>query len=426
MSGALKVSTWLPALVALIVGLTLGRQIPAVSSVSGGETAASTQSQSRRANGSPDPGPRERDPSRSGSSRRKSTTHPATRAGTDLSVVSEILNRGSEVERTRELLDLIDHLDQDELAEVVHNFREAGWVDYNRGEYSLLISAWMDRAPFAALDYFQQSETDGWTRKTAIAAWASEDPAGAAAAIDGLEDEGEVNDWVLGLVKGTARNNPDEALAFVLNQTTGETKEQALREITSEVVIRGLDYSSQWLEQVTEPDLKLDAAKRLAGSLARRNPEAASDWVNTMADPGARAEASAVVSEIYAREDLEGAKDWVIGLPEESVGVAAQNVARYLTRKDPAEAANWLRTLGDAPTLDPARIRFLQEAGRQDPMTALDQVSSLSKAKDQERYYRDILYQWRKRDQEAAVAWASTHSELIPPKVLSSILPKSK
>jgi hypothetical protein len=105
---------------------------------------------------------------------------------------------------------------------------------------------------------------------------------------------------------------------------------------------------------------------------------------------------------------------------------AAEGVAKHLARKDPVEAALWLRGLGDDPDLDGARMRFLQEAGRQDPQTALENVATLSRPNDQERYYRDILGRWRKTDQNAAVAWATENSESLPDKVLRGILPKPK
>ena len=59
--------------------------------------------------------------------------------------LSDVLNVGNRIERTRQMIAFIDRIDNNEMADIVQNFSEAGWVDYNRSEFSMLISAWMDR-----------------------------------------------------------------------------------------------------------------------------------------------------------------------------------------------------------------------------------------------------------------------------------------
>lgn len=340
--------------------------------------------------------------------------------------LSDVLNIGNRIERTRQMISFIDRIDNSELADIVENFSESGWVDYNRSEFSMLISAWMDRDPFTAIAFLDENEPDGWTRKTAISAWAADSPEEAANAIRGLEDSGEVNDWVVGLIEGMARNDPEGALRALKDIEDSNTRNQAIREILPEVVIRGVEFAGKWIEQIQDPKLQRDTAKRLASSLARRDPASASDWIRNMTTVATRRDASEVVSEIYAQQDLDGAKLWAESLPQETMTEAAQGVAKYLARKDPEEAATWLRGLGNDPDLDGARIRFLQETGQKDPQTALENVSTLSRPKDQERYYRDILKRWHKTDGNAAIAWATQNSDFLPAKALKGILPKPK
>lgn len=414
----------LAVLGALVVGLVVGRYLdPSPKSPPGRENT--NRNTDVRTTHGVSPG-QSGQATASAKSTREVTRRPDGTAEEQRTALATILNEGSSLQRTREMLAFIDSLDNQEIAEVVETFREAGWVDFNRGEYSLLISAWMTREPYQAMTYLDENDPDGWTRKTAISAWASEDPDAAYAAVQGLEDEGLVNDWLVGLVEGTARNDPEGALAIMQEISSKETNLEALREIVPEVVIRGHEFAGEWIDLITNPQLKKEAASRIASTMGRRDPEAASLWAESLDSPELRREASGVIAEVYAREDLDGAKDWVRGLPEDSMGPAASNVARLLTRKDPAEAAVWLRQLGNDPSLDDARIRFLQEAGRQDPETALENVATLSRANDQERYYRDLLSRWHKQDREAAVAWATSHSEFLPPKVLRSILPRQK
>lgn len=409
---------------ALVLGLGLGRYL-----VPSPEIRLESEMVGRRTDGGTahgvTPGAFRQSP-KNAPSAREVTRRPEGTAEEQRAALATILNEGYPLQRTRDMLSFIDSLDNQGIAEVVKTFREAGWVDFNRGEYSLLISAWMTRDPYQALSDLDQNDPDGWTRKTAISAWASEDPEAAYTAVQGLEDEGLVNDWLVGLVEGTARNDPEGALAIMQEISSKETNLEALREIVPEVVIRGPQFAGEWMQLITDPRLKKEAATRIASTMGRRDPEAASLWAESLDSPELRREASGVIAEVYAREDLDGAKTWVQSLPGDSIGPAASNVARLLTRKDPSEAASWLRQLGNDPSLDEARIRFLQEAGKQDPETALENVATLSRAQDQERYYRDLLSRWRKDDQQAAVTWATSHSEILPPKVLRSILPKQK
>jgi len=340
--------------------------------------------------------------------------------------ITEILNTSNRVERTRQLIQFIDQLDHSEFQGVISGFRESGWVDYNRSEYVMLISAWMSQDPYAAIDYFDQSDPDGWSRKTAIAAWAAEEPEAAAGAIDGLNDEGKVNDWIVGLAQGMARNDPAGALQTLQKLPPDETRKQAIRTILPEVVSRGTDFAGDWVEMIEEPRLQREAATRLARPLADRDPAAAAEWIREMSTVSTRRDASEVVADVYAANDIEGAKLWTESLPPDTMTEAAEGVAKHLARRDPAEAAQWLQHLGDDPDLDGARIQFLREAGKQDPQIALDSVPTLSKSSDQERYYRDILKTWSMTDKQAAIAWAVDNAATLPPRVIKSIVPKDQ
>jgi hypothetical protein len=421
--GTLIAVSWL---IALGIGLMIGRgSVSGISLSEQAKTTAGNEASRARLSAS---GQSESPDRRRGASRKKSFSKfigsEEERQTQAMIGLSDILNTSNRVERTRQMLSFIDQVGDDEIAGVIAGFQEAGWVEFNRGEYSMLISTWMDRDPFAAIAFLDENEADGWTRKIAISAWASENPEAATNAIEGLEDEGKVNDWVVGLIEGMARNDPEGALRTLKDLPGGDTKWQAIRGILPEVVLRGAAFAGEWIEQIEEPKLQRDTAKRLAHSLAERDPESAGEWIGNITSVETRRDASEVVSEIYAQQDLEAAKEWTESLPLDTMTEAAEGVAKHLAREDPAAAAQWLLKLGDNPDLDGARIRFLREATKAAPQIALENVSTLSRANDQERYYRDILNRWKKDDQQAAIAWASEHSESLPPKVLRAILPK--
>ncbi len=420
----LIVTSWL---LALGIGLLIGRQSSAKQNAPNPQNHAASDSP-RLAN-APAPASDQSLASRNSSRNITSSQYSGTekeRQNQAMVKLSDILNTSNRVERTRQMLAFIDQIGDDDMAGIISGFQEAGWVDFNRSEYSMLISTWMNRDPFTAISFLDENEADGWTRKLAVSAWASEHPEAAANAINGLEDEGKVNDWVVGLIEGMARNDPEGALRTLSGMPNGDTKWQAIRGILPEVVIRGSEFAGEWLEKIEEPKLQRDTAKRLAQTLANRDPEAASEWINNMTSAETRQEASQVVSEIYAEQDLDAAMAWTENLPLDTLPEAAEGVAKHLTREDPATAAQWLLKLGDTPDLDGARIRFLREAGPNSPEIALEHVHTLSRANDQERYYNEILRRWKKNNSDEAIAWANANASSLPPKVLKSILPKVK
>lgn len=351
---------------------------------------------------------------------------PEERIEQRMMTLANILNTHKQIERTRQMLSFTDQIADDEMAGVISAFQEAGWVDFNRSEFSMLIASWVDRDPFTAITFLDENIADGWTRKLAISAWASEHPSAAANAILKLKDDGKVNDWIVGLVQGMARKDPENALHTLSSLPNNHTKSQAIRSILPEVVLRGSHFASQWLENIKDPKLQRDTAKRLAPPLAQRDPQAASQWVSNISSPATRREASHIVSEIYAEQDLHAAIAWTETLPPDTLAPAAEGVTKHLTREDPARAAQWLLKLGDTPDLDRARIHFLNEAAARDPQIALENIPTLSSADQQERHYQRILSAWKKRDATAATAWASDHSASLPQNVLSAILPKRK
>ena len=342
------------------------------------------------------------------------------------SQLADILNVSDRVERTRQLLAFIDQLSPSDFESVISGFSEAGWVDFNRGEFSFLLSSWMSQAPLVAIEYLKQNEQDGWSRKVAISAWAAENPEAAANAIKGLEDGGKVNDWIVGLIQGMARSDPQAALLAIQQMPKDDTQKTAIREMLPEVVSRGTEFAGEWIEMIDDPKLQSDTARRLGGALAKRDPEAASDWVSQIKTVDSRRDASEVVSEIYASQDLDAAMTWAETLPQDTLTEAAEGVAKHLARRDPAEAARWLQQLGNDPDLDGARIQFIRESMNDSPEVTLENIHTLSRPADQDKYYRHVLGTWKKSNQEAAISWAQENSESISERVYNSIVPKKQ
>jgi hypothetical protein len=254
-----------------------------------------------------------------------------------------------------------------------------------------------------------------------VSAWAAKDPYAAFEWASLTEDEGKVNNWQLGAMRGIAATSPDLAREFLVS-LEGETRSRSLGAVQPYVMQHGFDYATAWLDGLGDPALQNSASRRFARDLAELDPAQAGQWNAAIADRGTRRDVSETVSDRWARRDLEGAKAWVASLPEDTRTEAAEGVARHYARQNPAEAADWLAALGDNPDLDGAKRIFIEESFRKDPTVSLDFVSQLADQKSQTGSYYRYLGWWMKTDADAAKAWTESHREILPEGVVKRML----
>lgn len=356
-------------------------------------------------------------------STRRSREDEAGRERRDRSAeIQSILDSPSRLERTQRLLAFLDRLPTDEFAQVYADLANSTHANLRGSERSLILQAWTERDPDAAVAYLQENGAADWERETVLSTWATMDPQGAFAWATAAEDEGRVNNWVLGAMRGIAATNPELARDFLLQMDDNETRNRSMRDIQRYVTQFGYDYAESWISGISDPTLQNQASRRLADNLAELDPERAAQWNAAIADTNTRRDASERVSDVWARQDLDAARAWVEGLPEDTRTEAAEGIARHYGRQDPAAAAAWLAGLGDNPDLDGARRVLIDEAFRQDPQTSLEVVSQLSSERARTGYYFRYLRNWMRRDEAAARSWAEANVGLLPPPVVERVL----
>lgn len=338
----------------------------------------------------------------------------------------DTLANADRVTRTRNLLRLIDTLSPDEFHGVIEAFRADGLSRIRGSEYSLLINAWVQADPYAAVEYIAENDDSGNARRTAITAWAAMDPHSAAAWVDGREDEGSTNDWTVGLITGIASTDPELARQTLEGLESGRTRSTAMTSILPYVMQNGFEYASDWIASIADEDLQRGTARRAARDLTRQDPEQAGTWVSEMASVPARRDASEEVSDEWARRDLESARRWAENLPEDTRTEAAEGIARQMARQDPERTADWLNSLGDNPDLDGARRIFLSESTDRNPQVALENVYTLSKESDQARMYGHILSRWSRNNQDDARLWVLDNSATLPDNVVKKYAKQRK
>jgi hypothetical protein len=329
-----------------------------------------------------------------------------------------ILDSPSRLDRTQRLLAFLDRLPADQFASVYEEFRNMPGVNLRGSERSLILQAWAERDPHSALSFLQEKGAEDWERETTVAAWAANDPQAAFAWAQTAQDEGDVNNWLLGATRGIAATDPELARDF-LAQLEGRTRDQALNAMRPYVMQYGFDYATAWIAGVGDEEMRNRASRSMARDLAESDPAQAAQWNGAMTNVDLRRDISETVADRWARTDLESARTWVEQLPEDTKSEAAEGVARRYARQDPEEAARWLAGLGNNPDLDGARRIFIEESFRNSPQTSLEFVANLSDQRAQEGYYQRYLGGWMRRDQDAARQWLDSNAQNLPPRIVA-------
>jgi len=336
--------------------------------------------------------------------------------------LQSVLDSASRLERTQKLLAFLDRLPTEQFAEVYAELANSPQADLRGSERSLILQAWAERDPGAAIAYIQDNEGNDWERETVLGTWATSDPQGAIAWALAAEDEGRINNWVLGAMRGVAATNPELARDFLVSMEAGETRERSLRDIQRYVTQFGYDYAESWITGISDGDLQNQAARRLADNLAELDPAKAGSWNASIADTNTRRDVSETVADRWARQDLASARDWVERLPEDTRTEAAEGVARHYARQDPAAAAEWLAGLGSNPDLDGAKRVLIEESFRRDPQTSLEFVANLADERARQGYYSRYLRDWMRRDEAAARSWTEANAGVLPERVVERTL----
>lgn len=336
--------------------------------------------------------------------------------------LATILESSSRLDRTQRLLAFLDRLPSDQFASVYADIANSPLSDVRGSERSLILQAWAERDPMSAIAFLEENGANDWERETTLSTWAAIDPQGAFAWASSSEDEGKVNNWLLGTMRGIAATSPELARDFLLQMEPGETRNRSLSSMEPFVMQYGYDFAENWLSGLGDPELLNRASRGLADNLANLDPARAGQWNAAIADTKTRRDVSETVSDRWARQDLDGAKAWVSTLPEDTRTEAAEGVARHYARANPAEGAQWLATLGDNPDLDGAKRIFISEAYRRDPEVSLDFVANISSEKSRKDYYYRYLRSWMRKDPNSARRWTTSNETILPDGVAERIL----
>ncbi|MFY7818740.1 MAG: hypothetical protein ACOVRB_10290 [Akkermansiaceae bacterium] len=343
----------------------------------------------------------------------------ATSKGDPMTRLEELKNINDPLERTRLWLQLVDSLSPEQFEEFVAAYRADGIPPERMGDYSMLLTAWAKVDPQAALKYASENTGSPFARQTILAAWASYDPNSAIAWAKSNHQGDDANPWMVGVIKGLANQDPDLASSLLKEMPRSVERGEALDNLIPALLQqKGVAAARDWVDSITDASLKDGAMSRIADRSIEKDPEGTADWL--IANPSETTNRR-VDDALFAiaRKDQDSAMAYFNKLP---VGNDRSNALRGIVNAVAMENPQKAASLMDRHSSDVNnRVveQFVWHSFRQDPQTAVANISRLNNAEEQERMYNRTLEWWMERDQQAAINWVNSNT--LPTKVVERL-----
>jgi hypothetical protein len=394
-----------------------------ISSNPGGTAETSRISESRLSRGSSaDSGSDSTGPSSRKVSRSERAEKPAKASlGSPeerLAKLEEIVRGENALDRNRALLAFIDQLAPGDFENVIDSFRKLGITQSRMGEYSLLLTAWAEADPMAALAYAKENTGTRFATNTIISTWASNDAEGAIRwALANHEGDG-ANPYMAGIIQAIAGTDPNRATQLLTSMPRSQERGEALDQMLPHLLKQGGDATRSWIDGLQDDALRNGAMMRAADQLAATDPAGTAAWL--LANPGEATDRR--MDDVYstwAAKDESAALAAMANLPAGEVrSDALRGVISSVAVRDPQAAVSMLdRYQSD---VDDRVVRnVVWHSFGADPALAMNQIARINDQGDRERMYARSLEAWMDRDATAANAWLQQNT--VPDSVIQRL-----
>lgn len=364
---------------------------------------------------------------RDGGSSRRDTASRTPRMGSDrstatiderLAKMEEIVRGENALDRSRAMLSWIDSLAPSEFEAAVAKFRGLGITEARMGEYAMLLTAWAEVDPMAALAYTTVNTRGGMATNTVLSAWASRDPESAIAWAESNHEGEKANPYMVGIIRSLAATNPTRATELLQGLPFGSERGAALQTMIPHLMKGGAEAAKSWIAALSDERLRDGATARFAEEMAKSDPAGTASWL--LANLGEASTRSVdEVFEEWAKTDKNAALASFANLPE---GGARSRALRGLVtveaRQNP-QAAAALMNRHPADVDDSMVMHFVWNAFDKAPDVAAGQIG-LIKANDmRNRMYSRSLGAWLDREPAAAQRWIDSAN--LPEPVVRSL-----
>ena len=316
----------------------------------------------------------------------------------------------------------------------------------------------------------------------------SQDPRMALRFVELLPEGPQRVSTTMNLLTRMAASDPKGA-AEIFQTLPAEQASNQLAQFAGSLATGNLDFAKDWVDQLGDPALKMQAIRSIATMAARSEPKAAAEWLlekqpsadlswilnnwvrnapkDAMAwaknlpegdakrsaqativqqlafsdieqarkvfaselSPEAQMSSAGILGGQWANRDVNGARAWAESLPS---GGARDNalgsVARAWAQRDLGAAAQWLERFESGDSRDRMVTQFASVAAQKNPATAVAWAATIADPDLRGAQLEQLAGRWMSLDPVAARAWINDPNNLTPSaqrRVLESRTPGS-
>jgi hypothetical protein len=338
---------------------------------------------------------------------RKNSARPSSTSrniGSDvIAEVVELAKLTDPIARAQGMLALVENLEPGEYKDVVAAFRALGMTRERMGEYAILLTAWAKVDPVSALDYAKANTGTSFARETILASWVETQPEAAIVwakeNFDAIKNDRNANPWLVGIIKGMASQDLSRASQLLEELPYSEGRGEALRSVLNELIAQGPDTAKNWINGLSDEQLRDGAAARLASRLAKDDPAAALSWAGSVSE-ASLLRASSDIIDGWASDSPELAQAWVDSQPDAIQAAAGHGLINALA---PSEAATWLTQHEGNPAFDDTIQSFAFNAIKREPELAASWIMKVTDTRKKEGIFHRVLSTWMREDTAGAM-----------------------
>jgi len=321
-------------------------------------------------------------------------------------------NAAGPVERMTALMEALQRMDASNVGEVVAAFEEHTEPNRRFSELRLLLFAWAEFDPQGAIEW--ADKLNGWEERTAIGAvlerWASND-LDASLTWAREKFKGDDNPYLVGIVGGLSRSNPDRATELMLEMPYGRNRGRAASTLLDAYWKKGEGDAMEWAERMEEGSIKDFVSSQLAEKIAREDVGRSAQWAESLADGRAKSRAVGMVAYQWGRQDPALAAQWIDGMGENDARFAGmEGLVKVWVDRDAAATAEWLNRYDSSEGKDAAVEIFVNAIKREDPASAMQWAESMTDQDEREEAMEEVERIWRRGDPETYQNWKQARS----------------
>lgn len=241
-----------------------------------------------------------------------------------------------------------------------------------------------------------------------------------------------------------AKNDPQAAMQWLQEQSTGAERLRGMLEVVALWAAKDSESALLWLESNAQGLARLETLNSGVELWAGRAPKAAANWIDGMANDGSKVTAAKSLVSTWVKSNPTEAAEWVVGLPNDSIrDEAASALALSWMEFDPVSASAWagkeskdtnndqlyIQVIGKYAQIAPAEAEnFMRMTPVEDPSTYTSYLEGFVKARaahdpvataewlqslppndrlKQPQNTTRLMEVWTKTDSVAASAWLS-------------------